>query len=93
MPCFTKHERKVRFLDRLGFLILSVLMKNRAASGVSAMSVREMMQEENFDWKENTIFKRIKSLEKSGSVGRGLKEGRAATYYITPEGCKFLEKM
>ena len=29
--------------------------------------------------------------EKLGYIGRGLKEGRANTFYITQEGCRFLK--
>ena len=47
---------------------------------------------EEFGLKENTIFKKIKDFENSGYIGRGLKEGRADTFFITPEGCKCLEK-
>ena len=50
------------------------------------------MDAENFGMKENTIFKKIKDFEMAGCVGRGLKEGRAHTFFITPEGCKVLEK-
>lgn len=46
---------------------------------------------EDFEYKENTIFKKIKDFEQSGYVCRGLKEGRADTFYITEAGCEFLE--
>ena len=79
-------------MNRLGFIILSVLRANGATSKLSSMSVREIAQTEDFDQKENTIFKKIKDFEQSGYVGRGLKEGRADTFYITPEGCECLER-
>lgn len=56
------------------------------------MTVREITSAEEFGLKENTIFKKIKNFEQSGYISRGLKEGRANSYYITPEGCKYLEK-
>lgn len=56
------------------------------------MTVREIATAEEFGLKENTIFKKIKDFENSGYIGRGLKEGRADTFFITPEGCKYLEK-
>jgi len=57
------------------------------------MSVREITEtEEDFGYKENTIFKKIKEFEKSGYIRRGLKEGRADTFYITAAGREFLER-
>lgn len=78
-------------LDRLGFIILSVLRTNGATNTISSMSVYEIMQAENFSQKGNTIYKKMKGFEQSGYIRRGLKEGRAATFYITPEGCDLLE--
>lgn len=68
------------------------LAKCEATSRLSSMTVREIASAEDFGLKENTIFKKIKDFEKSGYIGRGLKEGRADTYFITPEGCGCLEK-
>lgn len=79
-------------MNRLGFIVLSILRKSDATSRLSSMTVREIATAEDFDLKENTIFKKIKDFEKSGYINRGLKEGRACTFYITPEGCKYLEE-
>ena len=37
------------------------------------------------------IFKKIKEFEDAGYIGRGLKEGRADTFFITDTGREFLE--
>lgn len=79
-------------MNRLGFIILSILSRNEATSRLSSMTVREIACAEEFGLKENTIFKKIKDFEKSGYISRGLKEGRAETYFITPEGCKCLNR-
>lgn len=79
-------------MNRLGFIILSILSRNEATSRLSSMTVREIACAEEFGLKENTIFKKIKDFEKSGYISRGLKEGRADTYFITPEGCECLNK-
>jgi len=79
-------------LNRLGFLVLSILKTNGATDKLSSMSVREITETEDYGYKENTIFKKIKDFEQSGYIGRGLKEGRADTFYITSEGCEFLER-
>lgn len=79
-------------MNRLGFLILSILRVNSATNKFSSMTVREITQAEEFDYKENTIFKKVKDFENSGYIKRGLKEGRADTFFITSEGCEFLER-
>lgn len=79
-------------MNRLGFIILSILFRNEATSRLSSMTVREIAYAEEFGLKENTIFKKIKDFEKSGYISRGLKEGRADTYFITPEGCECLNR-
>ena len=79
-------------MNRLGFIILSILRQEGATNKLSSMTVREIASAEEFGIKENTIFKKIKDFEQSGYIGRGLKEGRADTFFITPEGCKCLEK-
>jgi predicted transcriptional regulator len=56
------------------------------------MSVREIAETEEFGYMPNTIFKKIKEFEESGYIGRGLKEGRADTFFITSAGCEFLER-
>ncbi|SHO50151.1 hypothetical protein [Anaerocolumna xylanovorans] len=78
-------------VNRLGFIVLSILRANSATNKLSSMSVREITQTEDLEYKENTIFKKIKEFEQSGYIGRGLKEGRADTFYITDSGCEFLE--
>lgn len=79
-------------LNRIGFIILSILHKCGATNRPSSMTVREIAATEDLGLKENTIFKKIKDFEQCGYIGRGMKEGRADTYFITPEGCVCLEK-
>lgn len=82
----------MKLLNRLGFIILSILKKSEATSRLSSMTVREIAGAEDFGLKENTIFKKIKDFEQSGYIDRGLKEGRADTYFITPQGCECLDR-
>ena len=79
-------------MNRLGFIVLSILKQNGAMNKLSSMTLHEIADAENFGMKENTIFKKLKEFEGFGYIGRGLKEGRADTFFITPEGCKVLEK-
>ena len=80
-------------MNRLGFMILSILRSNGATNQVQSMTVREIASIEEFDMKENTVFKKLKGFEQSGFIGRGFKEGRADTFFITPEGCEYLERV
>lgn len=79
-------------MNRLGFILLSLLRASGATSRLSGMTLREIASSEDFGVEENTVFKKLKEFEQSGYVSRGLKEGRAHTYFITPEGCECLEK-
>lgn len=79
-------------MDRTGFIILSVLKHGGALCRLSAMTVHEIALAENLGIKENTIFKKIRGFEQSGYVGRGLKEGRECTFFITEAGTGILEK-
>ena len=79
-------------MDRLGFMILSILRKNKVINRISSMTIKEIAYSESFGWKENTIFKKLKKFEKFGYINRGLQEGHAHSYFITPEGCKWLEE-
>lgn len=79
-------------MNRLDFIILSVLRQNEAVNRLSSMTVKEIASVENLGIKENTIFKKIRSLEQFGYVGRGLKESRADTFFITKDGLESLKK-
>lgn len=79
-------------MGRLDFIILLVLEKNQAMDRLSSMTIRDIACAEEFGLKENTIFRKMRNFEQKGYVGRGQKEGRASTYFITPEGRKCLEK-
>ena len=79
-------------MDRAGFILLSVLEKSGASGRLSSMTVREIAQEEELGIGENTIYKKLRAFELSGLVSRGLKEGRAATFFLTEEGRGRLEE-
>lgn len=78
-------------MNRLDFIVLSILRQNGANNRLSAMAVSEIVDEEEFVYKDNTIYKKIKEFETAGLVAQGLKEGRAATFYITEKGVQILE--
>ena len=78
-------------MNRLGFLILSVLSKNEAVGNVSAMTAKEISESENFGYKDNTIFKKLAEFETAGYIAVGYKEGKAKTFYITEKGQEMLQ--
>lgn len=81
-------------MNRLDFLILSILKANGAVNQLRAMTIREIVEaEEDCAYKDNTIFKRLQPLEHIGHVDRGLKESRASTYYITKAGVRYLDEL
>ena len=79
-------------MNRLGFLVLSVLLTNGADNRMAAMSLKEIMQSEDLDVKENTLFKKLRDYEIQEYVKKGIKDGRANTFYITDAGREFLEQ-
>lgn len=80
-------------MNRVGFLLLSILKTEAAETRTSAMTLREMMEKEDLGCKENTAYKYVKSFERSGLVERGLKDGRSQTYYLTLAGAGKLEEI
>lgn len=79
-------------MDRSGFIILSVLESSGATSRLSGMTAKEVAQAEQLGMKCNTVFKKIKAFEMEGYVSRGMKEGRADTFFITQGGRACLEE-
>ena len=79
-------------MNRLGFLVLSVLLTNGADNRMAAMSLKEIMQTEDLDVKENTLFKQLRDYEIQEYVKKGIQDGRANTFYITDAGKEFLEQ-
>ena len=79
-------------MNRLGFLVLSVLLTNGADNRMAAMSLKEIMQTEDLGVKENTLFKKLRDYEIQEYVKKGIKDGRANTFYITDAGKEFLEQ-
>ena len=77
-------------MNRLGFLVLSVLARNEANNKASAMTAIEMSEADALGYKPNTIYKKFSELETKEYVAQGYKEGKAKTFYITKKGQEFL---
>ena len=87
-----QEERDGESVNRLGFLVLSVLLANNADNRMAAKSLKEIMQTEDLDVRENTLFKKLRDYENQGYVKKGMKDGKANTFYITDDGKEFLEQ-
>ena len=87
-----QEERDGESVNRLGFLVLSVLLANNADNRMAAMSLKEIMQTEDLDVRENTLFKKLRDYENQGYVKKGMKDGKANTFYSTDDGKEFLEQ-
>lgn len=77
-------------MDRLSFLILSVLKSCRAINSISAITVMELVKMEEFMYRPNTIYKKIQELKKETYIEEGMKDGKAYTYFITKKGMNYL---
>lgn len=72
-------------LNRIQYVILSILRKNKADSPMLSMSCNEIAEIEKYD-KPSTIYKHLRILENLGYVERGAKVERATGYIITAAG-------
>lgn len=79
-------------MNRLGFLILSILSKSEAYDKASAMTVREIADAEDFGYKDDTIYKKIRDFISGGYVSPGYKEGKQNTFFITEKGKELLKE-
>lgn len=78
-------------MNMLKVNILSVLEGKKASVPIRSLTVVEVATESQN--KPNTIHKNIIELLNDGYVGKGYKNGRALTYYITEKGIELLNEM
>ena len=78
-------------MNRLGFFVLSILIRNEAFGNMSAMSAYEVADTEYFGYKEATVYKKMAEFARLGYLATGWPDGKANTYYITEKGKKFWE--
>ena len=76
-------------LNRIQYVILNILKKNKADSPMTSMSCNEITEIEQND-KPTTIYRHLRILENLGYVARGAKVERATGYIITAAGLKVL---
>lgn len=71
-------------MNRKELIALLILREHEASTPAAAMTIYEMI--EGSDFKSNSLYKILQKLKNGGLVEDGLKDGRAATYYITKAG-------
>ena len=76
-------------MDRLDLWILSVLQLKGADNYLVAMSINEILQEDN-DTTRISLYKHLKRLVKKNYVSTGPKDNKANSYYITEKGIEAL---
>ncbi len=72
-------------MDRLDLWILSVLQLKGADNYLVALSISEILQEDN-DTTRISLYKHLKRLAKRNYVAIGPKDNKAQTYFITDKG-------
>lgn len=77
--------KKDKMLDRLDLWILSVLQLKEADNYMVAMSINELLMEDN-DTTRISLYKHLKKLTKGGYTAVGPKDNKADSYYITEQG-------
>ena len=78
-------------MNRLRILILSVLKREHAVDGVTAMSAYEIEMSMECAYKADSIYRNLVVLKNYGYINAGYKDGKANTYYITQKGLEALE--
>ncbi|HAB61622.1 MAG TPA: hypothetical protein DCE48_13180, partial [Lachnospiraceae bacterium] len=75
-------ELRGGYLNKFGFLVLSILYANGATDKMQAMSVQDIKDTENLEYETDTFYRQLKKFVLNSYVGQGAKDGRAHTYYI-----------
>ena len=90
MKTYAMIRKDVKNMDKLDYAILNYLQNTcRAVTKMSAATRKAILAE--IDANENTLYRRLNRLAESGDVGRGIRESREHTYYITENGKKSLK--
>lgn len=78
-------------LNRIQYVILNILKKNKAIDHMHSMSCNEICEIESRN-KVSTIYKHIRILEDYGYVIKGAKIERANGYILTEQALAILPK-
>ena len=76
-------------LNRCAYIILGIMQKKKAVNEMRGMTIYEIKDFERISGR-NTIYKRLREMQKLGYVNEGAKVGKAKSYYLTEKGQAFL---
>lgn len=79
---------------RIMYLILNLLYSNEARSRLIALTQKEIIEALDADgesWNERTIYNKLREMQSNDYIGEGFKKGNAKTFFIRPEGIKWME--
>ncbi|MCC8051547.1 MAG: hypothetical protein LUI14_05870 [Lachnospiraceae bacterium] len=80
-------------MTKYGVTILSVLQEENAEKPSTSMTIPQMMERMPREKRKSypTIYRHLLEMADLGYVKPGLDDGAAATYYITPNGKRFID--
>ena len=76
------------YVSRLDYIILKLLESKSAKSPLVGMTINEIEAELDSIAANITLYKRVKTLIKQEYIAKGVKAGKADTFYITDAGIK-----
>lgn len=80
-------------INRLGFLILSILLKNNIVTYYHSITLNELkMLEDSIPESKSTFYRILRNLKEKGLIAAGVQDGKSFTYYITKKGIDFLNQ-
>lgn len=80
-------------MNRLEMIILAILNKKDATSPVSAISLYEIKEYASLQQSIATIYRSMQKLYRKQNIGKGLKDSKSDTYYVTENGLNLLKEM
>ena len=80
-------------MNRLEMIILAILNKKNATSPISAISLYEIKEYASLQQSIATIYRTMQKLHREQNIGRGLKDSKSDTYYVTDNGLNLLKEM
>ncbi|MCD8397930.1 MAG: hypothetical protein LUD12_12260 [Lachnospiraceae bacterium] len=80
-------------ITKYSVTILSVLKDNKAEVPAKSMTIPQMINRIPKDNRKSyrTVYRHLLEMSRLGYVKPGLDDGAAATYYITPNGLRFID--
>ena len=79
-------------MDKADFAIMEVMLKKCGAVSKLSAATRKGIHSE-MEINIDTLYRRLAGLTESGMAGRGVKDGREHTWYVTESGKQALKEV